>query len=84
MPSPLRPKTPQLKYAASGQRIPNDEKGAVSRRYRRQAEAGAYCITVDGESLTDKTVTLRDRDTLEHVRVEIDEVDQVIRERLNA
>lgn len=61
-----------------------DEKGAVGRRYRRQDEAGTpYCITVDGETLTDKTVTLRDRDTLEQVRVKIDEVDQVIRERLN-
>jgi glycyl-tRNA synthetase len=62
-----------------------DEKGAVGRRYRRQDEAGTpYCITVDGESLTDKTVTLRDRDSLEQVRVKIDEVEQVIRERLNA
>ena len=61
-----------------------DEKGAVGRRYRRQDEAGTpYCITVDGESLTDKTVTLRDRDSLEQVRVKIDEVEQVIRERLN-
>jgi len=67
------------------QRILNAKKGAVGRRYRRQDEAGTpYCITVDGESLTDKTVTLRDRDTLEQVRVKIDEVDQVIRERLNA
>jgi glycyl-tRNA synthetase len=62
-----------------------DEKGAVGRRYRRQDEAGTpYCITVDGETLTDKTVTLRDRDSLEQVRVKIDEVESVIRERLNA
>jgi len=61
-----------------------DEKGAVGRRYRRQDEAGTpYCITVDGDSLTDKTVTIRDRDTLEQVRVKIDEVEQVIRERIN-
>ena len=42
-----------------------DEKGAVGRRYRRQDEAGTpYCITVDGQTLTDGTVTIRDRDTL--------------------
>jgi glycyl-tRNA synthetase len=44
-----------------------DEKGAVGRRYRRQDEAGTpYCITVDGQTLQDGTVTVRDRDTLEH------------------
>ena len=43
-----------------------DEKGAVGRRYRRQDEAGTpYCITVDGQTLQDQTVTIRDRDTLE-------------------
>ena len=42
-----------------------DEKGAVGRRYRRQDEAGTpYCITVDGQTLTDGTVTIRDRDSL--------------------
>ena len=62
-----------------------DEKGAVGRRYRRQDEAGTpYCITVDGQTLTDQTVTLRDRDTLEQVRVKIDECEQVIRERMDA
>jgi glycyl-tRNA synthetase len=50
-----------------------DEKGAVGRRYRRQDEAGTpYCITVDGQSLTDRTVTIRDRDTLEQWRVPIE------------
>lgn len=49
-----------------------DEKGAVGRRYRRQDEAGTpYCITVDTETLTDHTVTLRDRDTLEQTRIKI-------------
>lgn len=52
-----------------------DEKGAVGRRYRRQDEAGTpYCITVDGQTLDDKTVTIRDRDTLEQWRVKVDEV----------
>ncbi|MDP6445895.1 MAG: glycine--tRNA ligase [Pirellulaceae bacterium] len=60
-----------------------DEKGAVGRRYRRQDEAGTpYCITVDGQTLEDNTVTIRDRDSLEQIRVKVDECAQVIRERL--
>ena len=48
-----------------------DEKGAVGRRYRRQDEAGTpYCITVDGQTLQDQTVTIRDRDSLEQWRDE--------------
>lgn len=49
-----------------------DEKGAVGRRYRRQDEAGTpYCITVDSQTLTDQTVTIRDRDSLKQWRVPI-------------
>jgi glycyl-tRNA synthetase len=52
-----------------------DEKGAVGRRYRRQDEAGTpYCITVDGQTLTDGTVTIRDRDSLKQWRVKGDDV----------
>jgi glycyl-tRNA synthetase len=52
-----------------------DEKGAVGRRYRRQDEAGTpYCITVDGQTLVDQTVTVRDRDSLEQWRVKVDDV----------
>ncbi len=51
-----------------------DEKGAVGRRYRRQDEAGTpYCITVDGQTLDDQTVTIRDRDSLEQSRVKVDD-----------
>jgi glycyl-tRNA synthetase len=51
-----------------------DEKGAVGRRYRRQDEIGTpFCITVDGQTLQDGTVTIRDRDTLEQWRVQKDE-----------
>jgi glycyl-tRNA synthetase len=50
-----------------------DEKDAVGRRYRRQDAAGTpYCITVDHQSLEDQTVTLRNRDTMEQIRVSID------------
>jgi len=61
-----------------------DEKGAVGRRYRRQDEAGTpYCITVDGQTLQDRTVTIRDRDTLEQWRVKVDDVVDEIRKRIS-
>jgi glycyl-tRNA synthetase len=61
-----------------------DEKGAVGRRYRRQDEAGTpYCITVDGQTLTDNTVTIRDRDTLEQWRVSVDKVVEEITLRVS-
>jgi glycyl-tRNA synthetase len=51
-----------------------DEKGAIGRRYRRQDEAGTpFCITVDGQTLQDQTVTFRHRDTLEQWRVKVDD-----------
>jgi glycyl-tRNA synthetase len=58
-----------------------DEKGAVGRRYRRQDEAGTpYCITVDGQTLTDQTVTVRDRDSLKQWRVKVDDcVEEIAR-----
>jgi glycyl-tRNA synthetase len=60
-----------------------DEKGSVGKRYRRQDEAGTpYCITVDGQTLDDQTVTIRDRDTLEQVRVKIDEISNIVKERI--
>jgi glycyl-tRNA synthetase len=47
-----------------------DEKGAVGRRYRRQDEAGTpFCITVDGQTLEDQTVTVRQRDSMDQARV---------------
>jgi glycyl-tRNA synthetase len=60
-----------------------DEKGAVGRRYRRQDEAGTpYCITVDGQTLTDNTVTIRDHDTLEQWRVKVEDVVEEISKRV--
>lgn len=61
-----------------------DEKGAVGRRYRRQDEAGTpYCITVDGQSLQDRTVTIRDRDTLQQWRLKIDDCVDEVRKRVS-
>ncbi|MEC7696503.1 MAG: glycine--tRNA ligase [Planctomycetota bacterium] len=60
-----------------------DEKGAVGRRYRRQDEAGTpFCITIDGQSLDDDTVTIRDRDTLEQWRCSLHECEAQLAERL--
>jgi glycyl-tRNA synthetase len=60
-----------------------DDSGAVGRRYRRMDEAGTpYCLTVDGQTLQDQTVTIRDRDTLAQERVAIAEVESVIRRRM--
>ncbi|MDR1923628.1 MAG: glycine--tRNA ligase [Planctomycetaceae bacterium] len=60
-----------------------DDKGAVGRRYRRQDEIGTpFCITVDGQTVQDETVTIRDRDTLEQIRVKKDELLNELNERL--
>ncbi|MFA6963467.1 MAG: glycine--tRNA ligase [Patescibacteria group bacterium] len=60
-----------------------DESGSVGRRYRRQDEIGTpWCITVDFDSLTDKSVTLRDRDTMEQERVSIAEIATLIAGKL--
>jgi glycyl-tRNA synthetase len=59
-----------------------DESGAIGRRYRRQDEIGTpFCVTVDGQSMTDRSVTIRDRDTLRQERVAAERVAAYIRER---
>ncbi len=61
-----------------------DEKGAVGRRYRRQDEIGTpFCITVDGQTLQDGTVTIRDRDTLDQWRVQKEDCLAELQERLS-
>ena len=60
-----------------------DDKGAVGRRYRRQDEAGTpFCITIDGQTLQDNTVTIRDRDTTQQWRVPLAGVADDLRKRL--
>ena len=62
-----------------------DDKGAVGRRYRRQDEAGTpYCFTIDGQTLQDDTVTLRERDSAQQIRVPIAGVAPELRKRLQA
>ena len=56
-----------------------DETGSIGKRYRRQDEIGTpLCITVDFETENDGCVTVRDRDTMEQVRISIDELDAYI------
>ncbi|MCZ6572079.1 MAG: glycine--tRNA ligase [Planctomycetota bacterium] len=59
-----------------------DQAGAIGRRYRRQDEIGTpFCATVDGQTLEDRTITVRERDSMEQVRVPIDELISYIVER---
>lgn len=59
-----------------------DVSGAVGRRYARMDEAGCpYCITVDGQTLQDDTMTLRDRDSMEQTRMKTDEIIAFLREK---
>jgi glycyl-tRNA synthetase len=60
-----------------------DDGGAIGRRYRRQDEIGTpYAVTIDHQSVEDRTVTLRDRDSLEQERVAIDELAEVLEQRV--
>jgi glycyl-tRNA synthetase len=61
-----------------------DEKDTVGRRYRRQDAIGTpYCITVDHQSLNDKTVTVRYRDTMQQDRIQIDALSSFLEERVS-
>ncbi len=60
-----------------------DDKGAIGRRYRRQDEAGTpFCFTIDGETSTDGTVTVRDRDTMAQDRISADSVVDYLQDKL--
>ena len=60
-----------------------DEAGSIGKRYRREDEIGTpYCVTIDFDTLEDNTVTIRDRDTMEQIRLEISEVEKWIEEKI--
>jgi len=60
-----------------------DDSGAVGRRYRRQDECGTpYCLTVDSDTLTDNTVTVRDRDSMVQERISKDRIVEYINSKL--
>jgi len=59
-----------------------DETGSIGRRYRRQDEIGTpYCITIDFDTLENHTVTIRDRDTMEQIRIKVDEIEDYLEEK---
>lgn len=60
-----------------------DESGAIGRRYRRQDEVGTpFCVTVDGQTFEDQTVTVRERDSMEQIRIATDSILPYLAERL--
>ena len=64
-------------------KVQYDEKDAIGKRYRRQDAIGTpYCITVDTQTLEDNTVTVRERDTMEQIRIGIDKLSGFIHENI--
>ncbi len=60
-----------------------DVTGSIGKRYRRQDEIGTpYCITVDFDTLEDGCVTVRDRDSMQQIRIKIEELDAYIEKSL--
>ncbi len=60
-----------------------DEAGSIGKRYRREDEIGTpYCVTIDFDTLEDNQVTIRDRDTMEQVRISIDELENWISKKI--
>ena len=60
-----------------------DEAGSIGKRYRREDEIGTpYCVTIDFDTLEDNQVTIRDRDTMEQVRISIDDLAKWIEEKI--
>ena len=63
-------------------RVAWDDNGNIGKRYRRQDEIGTpFCIVVDFDTLTDNTVTVRDRDTGEQERIPVENLSQYIKEK---
>ncbi|MFH1311312.1 MAG: glycine--tRNA ligase [Nanoarchaeota archaeon] len=61
-----------------------DEGGSVGRRYSRNDEIGTpFCITIDGESLKNKDITIRDRDTKKQIRVKISNLKEILQKLIN-
>ena len=61
-----------------------DDNGNVGKRYRRQDEIGTpYCVTFDFDSLEDKSVTVRDRDSMKQDRVAIDDLRKIINDEVS-
>ncbi len=87
---PLLKKNPEIVEMArklrddiSGRyRVVYDDTAAIGKLYRRQDEIGTpYCVTVDVESLADKKVTVRDRDTMVQERIKIEDLSKYFQEK---
>jgi glycyl-tRNA synthetase len=73
---------PLAEQFAKSWRVDYDETQSIGKRYRRQDEIGTpYCVTVDFESLEDKAVTVRDRDTMKQERVPMAELEKYFVEK---
>lgn len=69
---------------ASEFRTAYDETGTIGKRYRRQDQIGTpLCVTVDFDTLEDNTVTIRDRDTMEQIRLPIEKLNEYVRNYIN-
>lgn len=61
-----------------------DERGNIGKRYAAQDEIGTpFCVTVDFQSLEDKTVTVRERDSAKQIRVEINNLQTYLMDQIN-
>ena len=72
-------------YAKMAKKFPTtyDVTGSIGKRYRRQDEIGTpFCVTIDFDTLENGTVTVRDRDTMEQIRVSVDEAIKYIEEKI--
>ena len=77
------PATKLFKKLSAKFNIEYDEAGSIGKRYRREDEIGTpFCITYDFESENDNCVTVRDRDTMEQVRLPIDEIEKFLEEKI--
>ena len=60
-----------------------DEAGSIGKRYRREDEIGTpFCVTIDFDTLEDNSVTIRDRDSMQQIRLQIDKVSEYIKEKI--
>ena len=72
-------------FKQAGIAVQYDQQAAIGRRYRRMDEIGTpYCVTIDSDTMSGDTVTIRDRDTLEQIRVPVKEIVDHVKARMNS
>ena len=60
-----------------------DDAGSIGKRYRRQDDIGTpMCVTIDFDTLNDDTVTIRDRDTMEQIRIKVDDLIDYVNKKI--